>query len=292
MLAGVWRARCTGRARTAGARLWCVASATDMPKKSAQPLVAPTPAGIFGALADKSRRMVTEQMEEVKQVGNTLKQGAQTVREGAVRLSTEGALEDALRKGKERLSTGVAEAADVLQSSVPPISAAGVLEAASAVGSSLKEAVGESQPIDDTLRSKNRRILELEEEKNRLQAQLLQVTSDTAVKDAMALAQKKEQEVEQIKQRTVTKFKELAAEKQAVEEEKRRLVRRLEERERELASVRRDSVEPSTPGSDGGGSSVFASPEQPGTPETSGGSPVGSVSGSSQLGLCPQDFNP
>ena len=61
-----------------------------MPKSPAQPLVAPTPSGLVGALMDKSRRMVADQVAEVKQVGNTLKQGAQTVREGAVRLSSEG----------------------------------------------------------------------------------------------------------------------------------------------------------------------------------------------------------
>jgi hypothetical protein len=55
--------------------------------------------------------------------------------------------------------------------------------------------------------SQNKRILELEEERTRLAAQLKHAMGNTALAEALQLAKKKEQEIEAIKQKTVVKFK-------------------------------------------------------------------------------------
>lgn len=82
----------------------------------------------------------------------------------------------------------------------------------------------------------NRRILDLEDERTRLQAQLKHAMSDSAMSEALQLARQKEQEVEIIKARTVATFKQLAAEKQLVEDEKRQLMIQLAERDAQAAS--------------------------------------------------------
>lgn len=242
-------------------------------EKEAMKTPAVSPSGIMGAIVNKSKKMVADQVDDLKHVGQTLKQGAQTVRDGAARLSTEHSMEDFLRKGKERLSFGVAEAADVLHSHIPPSSsaahlAARAVDAASAVGSSFKEAVDESGQIDSMIRSKNKRILELEEERVQLHAQLRLVMSDSALADAVALAKQKEQEVELIKQRTVAKFKELVAEKSAAEGEKHALSLKVVELEKELARIRQGEGEDPGDSSSARRPCTQASPATPATPST------------------------
>ncbi|KAL3893742.1 MAG: hypothetical protein SGPRY_014021, partial [Prymnesium sp.] len=213
-------------------------------------MVPSTPSGLVGALVSKSRRMVAEQVDDFKQVGHTIKHSAHSVRQGAARLSSDN-LDDVYRKGKERLSSGVAEAADSWRSAIshPPLPsqfAAKAVDAASAVGESLKGG-NENEQAEVLLRAKNKRILELEEEKTQLQASLRSAMSDSALADAVALAKKKEAEVELIKQRTVAKFKELTAEKNEAEEAKRELASKLERSERELLALRRGSSDSPSP---------------------------------------------
>ena len=127
--------------------------------------------------------------------------------------------------------------------------------------SSLQSAMDDNDRVDVMLRDKNRRILELEEERSRLHAQLRK-SGGEALADAMAEAKQRTGELESLKERTVGKFKAMAKEKAELEER--------------IASLQRSAGPPSTPSAfdspaTGSGSSLATPP----TGNGNGNSPEG-----------------
>ena len=92
--------------------------------------------------------------------------------------------------------------------------------------SGLRDALEETAPMDVMLREKNARILELEEERASLSAQLKRALAGDALAEALQAVQTHKAEAERVRARAVEKFKAMAAGRAELEAELRALQQR------------------------------------------------------------------